>query len=204
MISALAFFTASAVPAILTWQGSVVWSRASTLKAPLFSRISMIVCACLPMTLPRRAFGTGTVSSTAGSRKMGMSSGGGSSRRTSTSPALGAPWSLPPPWPAPPPLLPSECCDAAGAGGCQPAAAAACSICGPAQGHMGQPPMGPVIGPPDMPGQRAPCQPRRQTSCRQSEASELEDEEDERLLLAFFFLLRRRSSSPSCCWAKSQ
>mmetsp|Transcript_86550 Transcript_86550/g.171825 ORF Transcript_86550/g.171825 Transcript_86550/m.171825 type:complete len:274 (-) Transcript_86550:704-1525(-) len=88
LIKTLAFLTASAVPATFTWQGSPVWSRASTLKAPLFSRISIIVCACLPMTFPSKALGTGTNSSMAGSRKMGTLSGDSSRCRSSSQSSL--------------------------------------------------------------------------------------------------------------------
>mmetsp|Transcript_23912 Transcript_23912/g.60867 ORF Transcript_23912/g.60867 Transcript_23912/m.60867 type:complete len:207 (+) Transcript_23912:479-1099(+) len=118
MINALAFFTASAVPATLTMHGSEVWSRASTLNAPLFSRISMMVCACLPMTLPNSALGTGMNSSTAGSRKMGTSSGGPVSGATlSPQPSKSPPPPRPPlprlpPQPPPaPPRLGRGCMD---------------------------------------------------------------------------------------------
>mmetsp|Transcript_22824 Transcript_22824/g.63549 ORF Transcript_22824/g.63549 Transcript_22824/m.63549 type:complete len:223 (+) Transcript_22824:712-1380(+) len=176
-MSSRALLTASAVPHTLTWQGSPVWSRASTLKAPLFLRISMMVCACLPMILPSSAFGTGTNSSTAGSRKTGMSSGGGSSgvglgpRRSShsTHSRTGR--------------------GAAGGGGgggggagiqpLPPPSAWRCGRgrCGPGcgQGQNGPPTRGPGIC-----GHIGPCQPRSQTSCRQSDRAEAElPEEDE-------------------------
>mmetsp|Transcript_60847 Transcript_60847/g.188670 ORF Transcript_60847/g.188670 Transcript_60847/m.188670 type:complete len:247 (-) Transcript_60847:205-945(-) len=207
MISARAFFTASAVPATLTWQGSVDWSRASTLKAPLFSRISMIVCACFPMTLPKSALGTGTNSSTAGSKKMGTFSGGDSSLRLEDS----IPHSPPPsrlPLPCIPQLeFPPSCIPqlelppsspSAEPGPCrgQPGPQGP-PICWFGQGHICPPCMGPP-GPPGIGGHMLPCQPRFQTFCRQSTSLELEDEdeEDDRRRFFFFFLPFLLSSLP--------
>mmetsp|Transcript_53911 Transcript_53911/g.154819 ORF Transcript_53911/g.154819 Transcript_53911/m.154819 type:complete len:477 (+) Transcript_53911:947-2377(+) len=58
---ALAASTASLVPLISTWTGSSVWSLAST-RAPLRSRISLIVAPPLPMMRPMMSRGSGSTS----------------------------------------------------------------------------------------------------------------------------------------------
>mmetsp|Transcript_50156 Transcript_50156/g.126438 ORF Transcript_50156/g.126438 Transcript_50156/m.126438 type:complete len:265 (-) Transcript_50156:309-1103(-) len=214
MIKARALRTASAVPATFTWHGSVDWSLASTLKAPLFSRISMIVCACFPITLPRRAFGTGTNSSTAGSRKMGTSSGGSSRRpRSSRSSRLASPQ---PSNPTSPPRgvlelsrRPRPWGGPSSPGGgmpCQPGGPPGPPLPPPQPGGMpgaGGCPGQPHIPPPGMPGHIWPCQPWFQTFCRQSSISELEEEleEDEpaRFFFFFFFFLSPPCICTGCC-----